>query len=326
MSECIITEAGLAALAYASTHSTHVRPAYFKFATEKTHYVDGSDHLLASATAMTEDVWYTHVINYYKIVDPTAHLVEFVCEALPDAVAPDPNGQTWVCGLFLEDDTLFMLAKPDAAFPPTVHQIFRLELAYNNAGALVEFVYPAINTFLLLSDTPDSYAGQAGKLPRVNSAETMLEFKDGIASMLDIEDVSTTSYTDRKGQTLQVRSGETGMELTPVNASLANLIYEDLPFVSHYLNDPNPRTVDIYYFDSGYSGTYSKAGTGAVAVVDIDKDTTGHRTVTLMYSSSNISKIILASYGETTTIEVSLSYNSTTGCLDTVQTLKKYPV
>lgn len=313
MSECIITDAGLAALAYASAHGTTIRPAYFKFSSEKDHYVDGSDHLLSTLTEMAYDVWYTHNINYYKIIDPTANLVEFVCEALPDAVAPSPNSQTWACGLFLEDDTLFMIAKPDAAFPATVHQIFRLELAYNAAGSLVEFVYPAINTFLLLGDTPDSYAGQAGKVVKVASSELGLEFDTVISSILDINDVTDTNYTGKKGYTFEVNQGETAVGLVPVNRAFVERAYEDLCFIPGFLAS-EPRSISLYYFDTGYAGSYSANGIGALARVSLAL-ASGAKTIDLLYNETTGQMTKATCTFGAEVVEYSMTYHGTTGSI-----------
>jgi len=60
-------------------------------------------------------------------------------------------------------------------------------------------ITPGVTTFLGLTDTPDSYAGQAGKVAKVKSTEDGLEFGvAGAATFLDLTD-TPSSYPFARG-------------------------------------------------------------------------------------------------------------------------------
>jgi hypothetical protein len=318
LGQAILTDAGFAALADAAAHGTTIQPSYFKFASSYESYVDEFGNLDGSLTAMATDVWKTQDINYYRIMNEEGNLVEFTCDVLPD----DGNSSTWVCGLFIpqEDptpDILFMLAKAPEAFPASIRQIFRIQLAFNDAGDLIDFVVNPLTSFLELVDTPDFYTGSAGKVPVVNETETALIFADAIAQHIyDIPDVSDSDYVGKAGWTLEVDSDEGGMSLVPVNDSLIERTFEDLPFLSGLLSS-NPRDILIEYFDSGYSGTYSVDGVGAVAVITIDL-ASGTKTVELTYDEVNerLDSITITFGGEESLY--TLTYSDVTESLESV--------
>lgn len=83
----------------------------------------------------------------------------------------------------------------------------------------------AFRTFLALLDTPDSYAGQAGKLVKVNTAENALEFGPaGDASRLRVASFADTTYTPAliDAQSLLVSLAGTAVTFTvPTNATRA---------------------------------------------------------------------------------------------------------
>lgn len=318
LGQAILTDAGFAALADAAAHGTTIQPSYFKFASSYESYVDEFGNLDGSLTAMATDVWKTQDINYYRIMNEEGNLVEFTCDVLPD----DGNSSTWVCGLFIpqEDptpDILFMLAKAPEAFPASIRQIFRIQLAFKDAGDLIDFVVNPLTSFLELVDTPDFYTGSAGKVPVVNETETALIFADAIAQHIyDINDVSDSDYVDKKGWILEVDSTEDGMSLVPVNQGLVERTFEDLPFLAGLLSS-EPRDILIEYFDTGYSGTYSVDGTGAVAIITIDL-AVGTKTIEMVYDEVNerLSEVT-ATIGSDISV-YTLTYSEVTGSVESV--------
>ncbi|WP_456400117.1 hypothetical protein, partial [Persephonella sp.] len=80
-------------------------------------------------------VWKTADISgYFPINDNT---VEFLVDIPPEEASS--YGKTF--GLYLEDGTLFMIAKPPYPFPPALRQTFKIQLVYNNANNLIDFQY-----------------------------------------------------------------------------------------------------------------------------------------------------------------------------------------
>ena len=106
------------------------------------------------------------------------------------------------------------------------------------------------------------------------------------------------------------------MSLVPVNDSLIERTFEDLPFLSGLLSS-NPRDILIEYFDSGYSGTYSVDGVGAVAVITIDL-ASGTKTVELTYDEVNerLDSITITFGGEESLYN--LTYSDVTESLESV--------
>jgi len=124
----IITADGINALANASASGTSVKPKYFKFSNQD---------LVLDPNLSAEDIvgWRTQDISLYQTID--SKTVEFVCDVEPT----EATDYTRVCGLFLEDGTLFMVAKPPYPFPPSLRQTFKIQMMYDNATDLLEFKY-----------------------------------------------------------------------------------------------------------------------------------------------------------------------------------------
>jgi len=124
----IITADGINALANASASGTSVKPKYFKFSNQ--------DLVLDPNLGQSDIVgWRTQDINLYQKVD--ARTVEFTCDVTPT----EAIDYTRVCGLYLDDGTLFMLARPPFAFPPSLRQTFKIQMVYDNASGLLDFKY-----------------------------------------------------------------------------------------------------------------------------------------------------------------------------------------
>jgi len=124
----IITADGINALANSSTSGTSVKPKYFKFSHQD---------LILDPNLSAKDItgWRTQDINLYQKMDDKT--VEFVC----DVVTTEATDYTRVCGLYLDDGTLFMVAKPPYPFPPTLRQTFKIQMVYENATQLLDFKY-----------------------------------------------------------------------------------------------------------------------------------------------------------------------------------------
>jgi len=124
----IITADGINALANASASGTSVKPKYFKFSNQD---------LILDPNLSASDIhgWRTQDINLYQKVD--SKTVEFVCDVIPT----EATGYAKICGLYLEDGTLFMVAKPPYPFPPSLRQTFKIQMVYENATGLLDFKY-----------------------------------------------------------------------------------------------------------------------------------------------------------------------------------------
>ena len=315
--QAILTTAGFAALADAAAHGTTIQPLYFKFASVYAPYVDEFGNLDPAVTEMVTGVWKTQNINYYRIVNATRNQVEFTC----DVTQAESNQETWVCGLFLnkapDPDVLFMLALAPEAFPAQLRQVFRVQLAFTDAGDLIDFVVQPLTTFLELTDTPDSYAGQSGKVPVVNSLESALEFVPLVAEHLyDIGDVEGSDYTNKKGYVLEVNPLETGVRFSAANQQLVERAYEDLGFLATLLT--SEREIVIEYFDSGFSGTYSVDGEGAVALITLPL-TYGSKIIEMTYDTLNENRLSTVTFTiGTEVVAYTLSYSSVTGSISGV--------
>ncbi len=124
----IITADGINALSNASASGKSVKPKYFKFSNQD---------LILDPNLSASDIhgWRTQNINLYQKVD--SKTVEFVCDVIPT----EAIDYTRICGLYLEDGTLFMVAKPPYPFPPTLRQTFKIQMIYENATELLDFKY-----------------------------------------------------------------------------------------------------------------------------------------------------------------------------------------
>ena len=126
--ESIITADGINALANAAASGTSVMPKYFVFSHQD---------LVLDPNLSAVDIrgWRTQDISLYQVLDSST--VEFVCDVAPT----EATDYTRVCGLYLDDGTLFMLAKPPFPFPPQLRQTFKIQMRYQNAEGLLDFQY-----------------------------------------------------------------------------------------------------------------------------------------------------------------------------------------
>ena len=128
----IITADGINALANASASGTSVKPKYFKFSNQD---------LVLDPNLSASDIngWRTQDINLYQKVDDRT--VEFVCDVIPN----EASDYSRVCGLYLDDGTLFMVAKPPYPFPPSLRQTFKIQMVYEDITGLLDFKYVAFS-------------------------------------------------------------------------------------------------------------------------------------------------------------------------------------
>lgn len=153
--------------------------------------------------------------------------------------------------------------------------------------------YPS---FLDLSDTPNSYSGQATKIVRVNAGETALEFVD--PTFLALTD-TPSSFAGAGSKLVKVNSGATALEFVAVPA-LPYLLAFDAPGV------PTASMVVFHHvftqavsFVASLTDSYVKAGTAATAQTDFD----------LKKNGSSIGTVRFAAAGTTATY-VSISASS----------------
>ena len=126
--QSIITADGINALVNAAASGTSVKPKYFVFSHQD---------LVLDPNLSAGDIhgWRTQDITLYQVLD--GGTVEFVCDVPPT----EATNYTRVCGLYLEDGTLFMVAKPPFPFPPQLRQTFKIQMVYENATELLDFKY-----------------------------------------------------------------------------------------------------------------------------------------------------------------------------------------
>lgn len=124
----IVTVGGIHALAAASASGLSIKPKYFKFS---------SQDIAINPELDKNDIngWITKDISLYQTIDDMT--IEFVC----DVNANDASNYTRIAGLYLDDGTLFMVAKPPYPFPPSLRQTFKIQMVYQNATGLVNFQY-----------------------------------------------------------------------------------------------------------------------------------------------------------------------------------------
>lgn len=130
--QSIITADGINALANAAASGTSVKPKYFRFSNQD---------LVLDPNLSASDIraWRTQDINLYQKVDNKT--VEFVCDVEPT----EANDYARTCGLYLEDETLFMVAKPPYPFPPSLRQTFKIQMVYEDVTKLLDFKYVAFS-------------------------------------------------------------------------------------------------------------------------------------------------------------------------------------
>lgn len=128
LGESIVTADGIKALALASASGSTIKPRYFKFSSQNLNVDPELDKNDISG-------WIQKDIGLYNLINNTT--IEFVCDVMPD----EATHYAKFCGIYLDDGTLFMVAKPPYPFPPGLRQTFKIQMVYQNATGLVDFQY-----------------------------------------------------------------------------------------------------------------------------------------------------------------------------------------
>lgn len=125
--QAILTVRGALALADASRTGKNIKPKYYK--------VSNQDIALDPTMTDLSGTWrQADISGYFPISDNT---VEFLIDIAPENAID--YGKTF--GLYLEDNTLFMIAKPPYPFPPALRQTLKVQLVYQNVNNIVNFQY-----------------------------------------------------------------------------------------------------------------------------------------------------------------------------------------
>ncbi|ADV47023.1 hypothetical protein [Nitratifractor salsuginis] len=127
--QTLITADGINALEQAHGTGRSIKPKYFRFSDVS---VSALDPMMSAADF---NGWITRDISLYRqIADDT---IEFVLDVEPTEAAYYAK----LAGIFLDDGTLFAIAKPPFPFPPMLRQTFKIQLSYQNASELMDFRY-----------------------------------------------------------------------------------------------------------------------------------------------------------------------------------------
>ena len=123
----ILTLRGSYALADAQATGKSIKPKYYK--------VSNRDIQLDPTLTDLQGVWKQDNISGYFPIDNDT--VEFVIDIPPEQAIS--YGKTF--GLYLEDGTLFAIAKPPYPLPPNLRQTFRVQIKYSNINQITDFKY-----------------------------------------------------------------------------------------------------------------------------------------------------------------------------------------
>jgi len=130
----VLTLAGRRALATAVLTGVH----------PKVQYYIASNHDYALDPAMMSSQfsgWYTHTINGYTPVN------DYTSQLLAHIPQEDAVSDLLTVGLFLEDGTLFALAKPPYAMPQGIEQNFNMLIESSGINELLDFSYIPTEVF-----------------------------------------------------------------------------------------------------------------------------------------------------------------------------------
>ena len=124
----VITLNGLKALTEASSLGRQVKPVYFKVSD-----ADIGDIYPGIDLKDLPSVWHqANISGYIPVNDST---VQFILDTPPDKAVK--YGKTF--GLYLEDGTLFAVAKPPYPFPPLMRQRFRVQFVWQQIESVMNF-------------------------------------------------------------------------------------------------------------------------------------------------------------------------------------------
>jgi len=120
--QTIITAVGLNLLA----NGQEIKPKKFKFSDEE---VELSESLTDLNGWIYKDIDNISILNN--------NTIEFVCDVLPT----DATNFTKIAGIFLDDGSLFAVAKPPFAIPPSIRQTFKIQIVYQNISENINIEY-----------------------------------------------------------------------------------------------------------------------------------------------------------------------------------------
>lgn len=124
----ILTNDGRNALAQAHANGTQVKPKFYRQSEQ--------DLVLDPALSAGDIVgWRTHDIDMVDVENESTVAFKMDC---PIEEATD---YTRLLGIYLEDGTLYAVAKPAYALPPSVRQVFTPKIAVNQQVELMDFNY-----------------------------------------------------------------------------------------------------------------------------------------------------------------------------------------
>jgi len=165
--------------------------------------------------------------------------------------------------------------------------------AVTGTKTLAELAAPGVDTFLELTDTPSSYAGQAGKFARVNSAENALEFAAGAAGV-SVESFKTTGYGS-------LGTGGVWADLLTLNITLSNdstcWIFANIPrvacpkgYITQFrilIDDETESYLRGFYKHTSGSYVDSWSDYKTVTVMRIESLTAGSHTLKLQWNTQS---------------------------------------
>lgn len=125
--EVVLTLQGSYALADAQATGKSIKPKYYK--------VSNKDITLDPTLRDISGVWKQANISGYVPIDKDT--IEFIIDIPPEEATS--YGKTF--GLYLEEGTLFAIAKPPYPFPPYLRQTFKVQIRYTNISQMTDFQY-----------------------------------------------------------------------------------------------------------------------------------------------------------------------------------------
>jgi len=125
--QVVITARGILAILEAQTRNRRIKPQFYR--------VSNRDIALDPTLTSLPNVWKQGDISGYLPI--SQNTVEFLIDIPPEEAID--YGRTF--GLYLDDGTLFAIAKPPYPFPPMLRQTFRVQISYSNIARVIDFQY-----------------------------------------------------------------------------------------------------------------------------------------------------------------------------------------
>lgn len=125
--QSILTLRGVNAIIDAQRSGSTIKPKYYK--------VSNMDITLDPSMTDINGVWKQDAIYGYITIG--TNTIEFIV----DIPIEQATNYGRVFGLYFDDGTLFMLAKPPYPFPPYLRQVIKIQMTYTNAVQYTDFQY-----------------------------------------------------------------------------------------------------------------------------------------------------------------------------------------